>query len=71
MKELIVNAQEFIAAVDRVSTLSSDRTRAIKFKLSKKVLEIVSENPDQGSAKENVNVHYNGDDLEIGFNSNI
>ena len=68
-KELIVDTQEFIAAVDRVSTLSSDRTRAIKFKLSNKVLEITAENPDQGSAKENISVHYNGENLEIGFNS--
>ena len=68
-KQLIVDAQEFIAAVDRVSTLSSDRTKAIKFKLSNKVLEITAENPDQGSAKENLNVHYNGENLEIGFNS--
>ncbi len=68
-KELIVDAQEFIAAVDRVSTLSSDRTRAIKFKLSNKVLEITAENPDQGSAKENISVHYSGENLEIGFNS--
>ena len=56
-----MDAQEFIAAVDRVSTLSSDRTKAIKFKLSNKVLEITAENPDQGSAKENLNVHYNGE----------
>ena len=68
-KELIVDKLEFIAAVDRVSTLSSDRTRAIKFSLVKRNLEITAENPDQGSAKENINVHYDGDDLEIGFNS--
>ncbi len=68
-KELIVDAQEFIAAVDRVSTLSSDRTKAIKFKLSNKALEITAENPDQGSAKENISVHYNGENMEIGFNS--
>ena len=68
-KELTVDKQEFISAVDRVSTLSSDRTKAIKFKLVKKTLEITAENPDQGSAKENINVHYDGEDLEIGFNS--
>ncbi len=68
-KELVVETQEFIAAVDRVSTLSSDRTRAIKFKLSSKTLEITAENPDQGSAKEKISVHYDGDNLEIGFNS--
>ena len=68
-KELIIDTKEFIDAVDRVSTLSSDRTKAIKFKLKEKLLEISAENPDQGSAKENVSVHYTGDNLEIGFNS--
>ncbi len=68
-KELLVDTQEFIDAVDRVSTLSSDRTRAIKFKLSNKILEITAENPDQGSAKESIGVHYNGEPIEIGFNS--
>ena len=37
--------------------------------LSKKSLTISAENPDQGSAKENLDVHYSGDNLEIGFNS--
>ncbi len=68
-KELIIDNKEFIDAVDRVSTVSSDRTRAIKFELSDKQLIISAENPDQGSAKEHLNVHYTGDKLEIGFNS--
>ena len=68
-KELIIDTKEFIDAVDRVSTLSSDRTKAIKFKLINSSLEISAENPDQGSAKENINVHYTGEELEIGFNS--
>ena len=68
-KELVIPTKEFIDAVDRISTLSSDRTRAIKFKLKSKNLKIVAENPDQGSAEEEINVHYEGEDLEIGFNS--
>ena len=68
-KELIIDNKEFIDAVDRVSTVSSDRTRAIKFELSEKQLIISAENPDQGSAQEHLNVHYTGDKLEIGFNS--
>ena len=44
-------------------------TKAIKFKLINSSLEISAENPDQGSAKENISVHYSGEELEIGFNS--
>jgi len=68
-KELVIATKEFIDAVDRISTLSSDRTRAIKFKIRNKGLKISAENPDQGSAEEDVNVHYEGEDLDIGFNS--
>tara|TARA_Y100001935_G_C17287316_1_gene501134 strand:- start:290 stop:1405 length:1116 start_codon:yes stop_codon:yes gene_type:complete len=68
-KELIINTKDFIDAVDRVSTVSSDRTKAIKFNLKSKILEITAENPEQGSALENLNVSYEGDELEIGFNS--
>jgi len=67
--KLIIDNKEFIDAVDRVSTVSSDKTRAIKFELSDKQLIISAENPDQGSAKEHLNVHYTGDKLDIGFNS--
>ena len=68
-KELVIPTKDFIDAVDRISTLSSDRTRAIKFKLKSKSLQISAENPDQGSAVEDLSVHYEGDDLDIGFNS--
>ena len=68
-KELIVDKRDFEAAVDRVSTISSERGRAVKLALSagKLVLSVV--NPDSGSATEELEVEYASDPLDIGFNS--
>ena len=49
-KELIVDKKDFEAAVDRVSTISSERGRAVKLALSPGKLVLSVTNPDSGSA---------------------
>src|SRR5690606_14388778 len=68
-KVLKVDKGEFASAVDRVSTVSSERGRAVKIALAdgKKVLSV--NNPDSGSATEEVGVDYPAEPIEIGFNS--
>ena len=56
-------------AVDRVSTVSTDKTRAIKVNISKGNLVISATNPDKGSASESLDIIYDGEEVEIGFNS--
>ncbi len=68
-KELIVDKKEFEQAVDRVSTVSSERGRAVKLSLSNGKLMLSVTNPDSGSATEEVEVEYASDPLDIGFNS--
>jgi len=68
-KELVVNCKTFAEAVDRVSAISSEKSRAIKLALKTNVLVLSASSPDQGSAVEELEVDYNGDELEIGFNS--
>jgi DNA polymerase III subunit beta len=68
-KELKVDKPDFEAAVDRVSTVSSERGRAVKLSLSGQRLLLSVTNPDSGSATEEVEVDYDGDPLDIGFNS--
>jgi DNA polymerase-3 subunit beta len=68
-KELIVDKQEFEAAVDRVSTVSSERGRAVKLSLSAGKLLLSVTNPDSGSATEELEVEYEADPIDIGFNS--
>ena len=68
-KELVVDKKEFEQAVDRVSTVSSERGRAVKLSLSNGRLMLSVTNPDSGSATEEVEVEYGADPLDIGFNS--
>jgi DNA polymerase-3 subunit beta len=68
-RELVVDKKEFEQAVDRVSTVSSERGRAVKLSLSNGKLTLSVTNPDSGSATEEVEVEYAADPLDIGFNS--
>ncbi len=68
-KELVVDKKDFEAAVDRVSTVSSERGRAVKLSLSGGKLVLSVTNPDSGSATEELAVEYEADPIDIGFNS--
>jgi len=68
-KELRVDRDEFKEAVDRVSTISSERGRAVKLSISEGRLVLTVNNPDSGSATEELAVDYETDPLDIGFNS--
>src|SRR5262249_25759367 len=68
-KQLKVEKTEFEAAVDRVSTISSERGRAVKLSLSQGRMVLTVTNPDSGSATEEIEVEYQSDPLDIGFNS--
>jgi len=68
-KSLIVDKKDFEAAVDRVSTVSSERGRAVKLSITGGRLVLSVTNPDSGSATEELEVEYEADPLDIGFNS--
>jgi DNA polymerase-3 subunit beta len=68
-KNLVVDKKDFEAAVDRVSTVSSERGRAVKLSITSGRLVLSVTNPDSGSATEEIEVEYAADPLDIGFNS--
>ena len=68
-KEMRVDVSTFASAVDRVSTISSERGRAVKLALTDGQMVLTVNNPDSGSATEELAVSYEGDPLEIGFNA--
>ncbi len=68
-KELVMERASFASAVDRVSTISSERGRAVKMQLGDGQVVLTVNNPDSGSATEEIPVGYEGAPLEIGFNS--
>jgi DNA polymerase-3 subunit beta len=68
-KLLEVEKKEFEQAVDRVSTIASERGRAVKLSLTGGRLVLSVTNPDSGSANEELDVVYDADPIDIGFNS--
>ncbi len=68
-KMLEVGCKDFAAAVDRVATISTEKSRAVKFALDKDRLTVSASSPENGSALEEIPVAYAAQALEIGFNS--
>ncbi len=63
-----INPKKFSGAIDRVSTISDGKSRAVKLTLNGNTATISANSPDAGSATEDLEVHGN-DNLEIGFNA--
>ena len=59
----------FAAAVDRVSTISSDKTRSVKMALDNGTVTLSASNQDASSASDEIEVSYDGAPIEIGFNA--
>lgn len=68
-KMLEIRRAEFENAVDLVSTVSIEKTRAVKLSLDSGNLVLTATSPDSGSAREELDVGYSDEPLEIGFNS--
>jgi DNA polymerase-3 subunit beta len=66
---LKVENRTFAAAVDRVSTVSAERSRSVKLAIDGEKVTLTVNNPDQGVATEDLPADYGSDPMEIGFNS--
>lgn len=68
-KHMDAKVNDFAAAVDRVAAISTEKSRAVKMKLSEDNATLLARSPEAGSATEEVEVDYEGTPFEIGFNS--
>jgi DNA polymerase-3 subunit beta len=68
-RRMEVDASDFAKAVDRVATVSSERSRAVKMQLDEDRLILSVNAPDAGAAEEELAVAYGDEKLEIGFNA--
>ena len=66
---LSVDAKSFAQSVDRVSAISSEKSRAVKLELDTDRLGLSVSNPDSGSASDELAVAYAASAMEIGFNA--
>lgn len=68
-RRLEVDAAEFARTVDRVATVSAERSRAVKLSLGPDTLTLSVNAPDSGSATDEIAVAYDDEAMEIGFNA--
>jgi DNA polymerase-3 subunit beta len=69
-KLLRLDPKSFYEGVDRVATIATEKTRAVKMGLETDKVTLSVTSPDNGTAAEEVPADYRSDAFEIGFNAN-
>lgn len=68
-EHFLVQREALLSSLKRVSLLSNSKSKGVTFSLSPGKMEITSNNPELGDAKEEIEVDYKGKELRIGFNA--
>jgi DNA polymerase III subunit beta len=68
-KLLRIDPRSFEEGVDRVATIATEKTRAVKMALEKDKITLSVTSPENGTAAEEVSGVYSSDPFEIGFNA--
>jgi len=68
--QLTTDREAFRGALQRTAILSNEKYRGIRLIIKKDGLLLQAHNPEQEEAEEEVEIAYDGDDIEIGFNVN-
>lgn len=68
-KLLKLDPKSFHEGVDRVATIATEKTRAVKMGLDKDKVTLTVTSPDNGTATEELPAEYGADGFEIGFNA--
>ena len=69
-KLLKLDPRSFYEGVDRVATIATEKTRAVKMGLERDKVTLSVTSPDNGTAAEEVPADYASEGFEIGFNAN-
>jgi len=68
-QKVMIGREAFLTSLRRVSLLANAKSKAVLLNLSNGKMEISSNNPELGDAKEEIEVEYSGGDIKIGFNA--
>lgn len=68
-KTVTLPRDTFVSSLKRVSLLSNQKSKGVTLNLSQGRMEISSNNPELGDAKEEIEIQYDGEDMKIGFNA--
>ena len=65
---IVADREDLKNSLARVSILSNEKYRGVKMVFSNDSLRVLAHNPEKEEAEEEVNIVYQGDEMEIGFN---
>lgn len=68
----IINLEKeaFKETLQRTAILSNEKYRGVRFQIKEKMMLVSAHNPEQEEAQEEIPIDYDGEEMEIGFNSN-
>lgn len=69
MNPIPVQKELFLASLKRISLMSNDKSRSVTMSLSNGMMQLSSQSPELGEAKEEINIDYTGEEFKISFNS--
>ena len=68
-KSITVHGEELAAAISRVAQFADERSRAVKMRLEKGELKLSASSTETGESEDSLEIDYNGDVIQIGFNA--
>ncbi|NJL26126.1 MAG: DNA polymerase III subunit beta [Calothrix sp. SM1_5_4] len=68
-EHFLVQRDALLSSLKRVSLLSNAKSKGVTFAVTNGRMDITSNNPELGDAKEEIEVDYKGKDIKIGFNA--
>ena len=63
-----VEREALLAAVRRTALMTTDQSRSVRLNFRKNQLEVITETPDVGEARETIPIKYSADDITVAFN---
>jgi DNA polymerase III subunit beta len=68
-RHVLAPKELLVSSLRRVSLLSNQKSKGVTLTLNNGMMQITSNNPEMGDAKEDIEVEYSGEELKIGFNA--
>jgi DNA polymerase III subunit beta len=68
-KRATFDAEEMKTAIRRVALMADERTRSVKMTIRTNEIEIGAQSSEEGEANEKVSAEYEGEEVQVGFNS--
>ncbi len=66
---VLLSRETFLSSLKRVSLLSNQKSKGVTLALSQSRMNITSNNPELGDAKEEIEIDYKGKDIKVAFNA--